>query len=109
MKDKLDITLRVANVKLSLTIKPEEEELLREVAKEVNHAYESYQQRFSGTTAEETLAKVTLLFAKGYINLMSQTKQLESTLNGFEAHLDKLLQTNFRAGESDSGNHSSQS
>lgn len=91
MKDKLDITLRLGDVTLSLTIKPEEEALLRNAAKEVNHAYESYQKRFSGSKADEIMAKVTLLFAKGYLNLSAQAQSADALLDSFEADLDKLL------------------
>lgn len=91
MKDKLDITLRIADAKLALTINPAEEPLLRAVAKEVNHAYEAYQKRFSENTPQEVLAMVTVLFAKGYLNLAEQTRQTEEFLGRFEADLDKLL------------------
>ena len=63
MKDKLDITLRVANTKLALTINPSEEPLLRAVADEVNHVYAAYEERFTENTPQEVLAKVTVLFA----------------------------------------------
>ena len=91
MKDKLDITLRIADSKLALTIVPEEEPLLRAVAKEVNHAYEAYRIRFTDNTPQEILAKVTLLFAKGYLNLAEQARQTDELLGRFEADLDKIL------------------
>ena len=89
MKDKLDITLRIGNVRLSLTIRPEEEVLLREAAKEINHAYESYVRRFAGSETDEIMAKVTLLFAKGYLSL--QARQTEALLDSFESDIDRLL------------------
>ena len=91
MKDKLDITLRIGSTTLSLTIKPEEESLLRVVAKEVNHAYEAYEKRFAGSPSEEILAKVTLLFAKGYLNLSAQAREVDSVLGDFETDLNRLL------------------
>lgn len=91
MKDKLDITLHIADSKLALTIVPEEEPLLRAVAKEVNHAYEAYRRRFTDNTPQEILAKVTLLFAKGYLNLAEQARQTDELLGRFEADLDKIL------------------
>lgn len=91
MKDKLDITLRIGNVRLSLTIRPEEEVLLREAAKEINHAYESYVRRFAGSETDEIMAKVTLLFAKGYLRLSSQARQTEALLDSFESDIDRLL------------------
>lgn len=92
MKDKLDITLRIGNVMLNLTIRPDEEAMLRGVAKEVNRAYESLQERFSGSPEDETMAKVTLLFAKGYLNLSAQVHQTEELLGNFENQLDLLLE-----------------
>ncbi|MCM1292401.1 MAG: cell division protein ZapA [Bacteroides sp.] len=91
MKDKLDITLRIGSSRLSLTIKPEEEAVLREVAKEVNHAYESFKQRFPGSPDSEIMAKVTLLFARGFLNLSAQAQRAEQFLGDFEAELDQML------------------
>lgn len=91
MKDKLDITLRIGSVKLSLTIKPEEEAVLREVAKEVNHACESFRQRFPGSPENEIMAKVTVLFARGFLTLSAQARQAEEMLAVFENDLDRLL------------------
>ena len=91
MKDKLDITLRVANTKLALTINPSEEPLLRAVADEVNHVYAAYEERFTENTPQEVLAKVTVRFAKGYLNLAAQSRRTEELLGQFEADLDKLL------------------
>lgn len=101
LRDKLDITLRIGDVTLSLTISPEEEAMLRQVAKEVNHAYSAYESRFQGSPANEILAKVTLLFAKGYLNLSAQAKRTEAILGDFEHQLDEiLLETNPEASSS---------
>ena len=92
MKDKLDINLRIGSVNLNLTIRPEEEQLLREAAREVNHAYEEYLKRYAGSSPQEVLAKVTLLFARGYLTTAQQVKSLKPMLDDFEAELDRLLQ-----------------
>ncbi|MBP3288661.1 MAG: cell division protein ZapA [Muribaculaceae bacterium] len=91
MKDKLDITLKIADVELSLNIDRNEEELLREVAKQVNHAYEKYRQWFSDSPSEEILAKVTLLFAKGFLQLKQQLTELDSLLEDFDSEFSALL------------------
>lgn len=91
MKDKLDITLRIGGVKLSLTIKPEEEAVLRKVAKEVNHACESLHQRFPGSPDDEIMAKVTVLFARGYLTLSEQSHRAENLLADFDRQLDSIL------------------
>lgn len=91
MTDKLDITLRIADVKLSLTINRDEEQLLRDVTKEVNHVFDAYKQRFGNSSNEEILAKVTLLFAKGYLTMTAQAKELDTLLGDFEKSLDNIL------------------
>lgn len=91
MKDKLDITLRIGTVRLSLNIKRDEEEALREVAKEVNHAFESFAKRFPASNDSENLAKVTLLFARGYLKLINESKRTQQLLGDFESRLDTLL------------------
>lgn len=91
MKNKLDITLRIGSVKFNLTIKPEEEAVLREVARQVNHAYESFKQRFPGSAENEVMAKVTVLFARGFVTLSGETERTEALLGEFESDLDRLL------------------
>lgn len=91
MNDKLNINLRIAGVNMSLAINRNEEQLLRQVAREVNHAYDAYKNRFAGSTPMEVLAKVTLLFAQGYISLSQQTKAVDAELEEFESELQKLI------------------
>lgn len=91
MKDKFDITLLIGDVNLTLTIRPEEEELLRKAAKQINHAYKDYKERFGNSSSQEVLAKVTLLFAEGYGKLVQQVKELDRTLADFEQELDRQL------------------
>lgn len=92
MNDKLKINLRIAGVVLPLIIAPEEEENLREVAREVNHVFDTYSRRFPGSPDLEILAKVTLLFAKGYVQTSHSAKEMEAELAEFESELDKLLE-----------------
>ena len=91
MKDKLDITLKIAGAELSLNIERSEEELLRNVTRQVNHAYNKYSEIFADNSNEEVLAMVTLLFAKGFIQLKSQLNELDSTLDSFDNDLSRLL------------------
>ena len=91
MKDKLDINLRIGTVRLSLNINRDEEAALREVAKEVNHAFESFKQRFPASDDLENMAKATLLFARGYLNLVNETKRTEQVISDFEQKVDSLL------------------
>ncbi len=92
MKDKLDINLRIGDVTLNLTINRDEEKILRDAAKEVNHAYDEYKKRFGSSSPQEVLAKVTLLFAKGYFTTASQVRELDKVLGDFDARLTELLE-----------------
>lgn len=91
MKDKLDITLRIGEEILTLNINRDEEATLRSAAKEINHAYDEYKKRFGNSSPQEVLAKVTLLFAKGYISTATKAKEIDRVLNDFDATLDRLL------------------
>ena len=91
MTDKIDINLRIADVALSLTIKPEEEQLLREAAKGINDAWSSWRSRFSTKSPAEVLAMVTLLFTKSYLALREQALRTEEVLDHLERTIDMLL------------------
>ncbi|MCM1349318.1 MAG: cell division protein ZapA [Firmicutes bacterium] len=91
MKDKLDITLKISGTELSLNIDPSEEELLRNVTKQVNHAYKKYNEIFPERSQADILAMVSLLFAKGYVQLKSQLTEMDSTLERLDTDLSALL------------------
>ena len=91
MKEKLDITLKIGGVELSLNIDRSEEELLREVAKQVNRAYKTYGELFADSSSEEVLAKVALLFAKGFISLKSQVNEMDSVFETLDNDPSQLL------------------
>lgn len=91
MNDRLKINLRIAGVAIPLAINPEEEEQLREVTKEVNHVFDTYARQFPGSSDIEVLAKVTLLFAKGYLSAANTAKEVDNELDRFEKRLDTLL------------------
>lgn len=91
MKDKIDINLRIADVALSLSVKPDEEQLLREAAKGINDAWDIWREQFSQKSPGEVLAMVTLLFAKSYLALRAQADRAEELLANLEATIDTLL------------------
>lgn len=93
MKDKLDIKLKIAGIVLSLSIIPAEEELLREVARQVNHAYVRYKEIFDDKGSEEILAMVTLLFAKGFLQMKEQAHTMDKVLAELDASLTELLRS----------------
>lgn len=91
MKDRIDITLRIADRALSMNIDPDDEPTLRTAANEVNQAWNSWRQRFEGRDNQEILAMVTILFAKAFVSLREENARLEAVLADFETSLDSVL------------------
>ncbi len=91
MKDKLDINIKIKDIVLPVTISPEEEPLLREVDKQVNHIFKEYTKMFPHATDIEILARVTLLFAKGFVAQSVEVDKVEQMLKDFDSDLDRLL------------------
>lgn len=91
MNEKIDITLRIADRALSMNISPEDETDLRQAAKEVNHAWQTWRKRFEGRDNQEILAMVTLLFAKAFVSLREENSRLAAVLEDFDNNLDTVL------------------
>lgn len=91
MKDILDIKLRLGNVTLSLAVNRNEEATLREAARQVNHAWDGFANRFEVKKPDEIMAMVCLLFAKGYVTATESNAETARFLEDFETELDSLL------------------
>lgn len=91
MKDKLNINLRIADVVIPLSVNRSEEAQLRQTAGEINRVFHAYRERFKRSTDMEILAKVTLLFANGYLSQLELTKELDRDLSKFDSDLQSLI------------------
>lgn len=91
MKDKIEITLKVAGHALSMTVDPDQQDELRRAADEVNHAWDTFRHRFEGRSKDEILAMVTMLFAQAFVSLREENLRLEKVLTDFETRLDNIL------------------
>lgn len=91
MKDKIEVTLKVAGQALSMTVAPEQQEELERAADEVNHAWDTLRKRFEGRKKDEILAMVTMLFAQAFVSLREENLRLEKVLADFEQRLDSIL------------------
>ncbi|MDE6449813.1 MAG: cell division protein ZapA [Muribaculaceae bacterium] len=91
MKDKLNITIRIADQPpIPLTINREEEEIIRQAESNVNRLWSNWGERFK-TTPESLLAMVAFQFAKLHATQNAELSRTVGALNGFEAELDSLL------------------
>lgn len=64
MNDEIKINLNVAELQFPLTIKRDDEEMVRLAAKQVNSAINAYRQRFRTLSKEHLLVMVAFHFAK---------------------------------------------
>lgn len=91
MKDKLNITIRIADQPpIPLTINREEEEIIRQAESNVNRLWNNWSERFK-TTPESLLAMVAFQFAKLHATQVSELARTAEALRGFDAELDDLL------------------
>ncbi|MBD5171082.1 MAG: cell division protein ZapA [Bacteroidales bacterium] len=93
MKDrKQNITIRIADVEpISLTVKLEEEEMVRLAERQVNKVWSQWRSDFHTRTSKEVLAMVAYQFAHRYYELLGAVKERDKILSDFEAELDRLL------------------
>ncbi len=92
MKDKLNITIRIADLPpMSLSILRAEEEVNRTAEYNVNKLFVAWSERFKDKTSNEIMGMVAFQFAKLYQNLAVQTNAMNELLENFEDDLNRLL------------------
>lgn len=92
MKDKLNITIRIADTApLHLSIEREEEETIRNAEFKVNELWRAWSGRFKNRTSHEIMAMVAFRFAQLYFTLNTQAASINDRLGDFEEELDRLL------------------
>ena len=92
MNDKLNITIRIANqAPIPLSIKREDEEVIRTAEYNVNRLWNSWSTKFKSKSPTEVLAMVAFRFAELFFTQAELAKDTEDALNSFEARLDEIL------------------
>ena len=93
MRDKQNITIQIADVgRISLGIKPHEEEVVREAEKAVNDMWQYFVRKFESRSPKEVLAMVAFNFAKAYFRQLHDIESQSKFLTEFEEELDRLLE-----------------
>lgn len=94
MRDKLNITIKVANqrpLRMAVSLGEEEEEV-RQAEYYVNHVWAKW---MNGKAADQSdsdvLAMTAIYFARLYIQEYRKNEEAERTLAEFEESLDKIL------------------
>lgn len=92
MKDKLNITIRIAELPpFALQIDRREEEMIRNAEYNVNKLWRTWRQRFTDKSSTEVLGMVAFQFAKLFTVLNRQADETAAAIDRFERQLDSLL------------------
>ena len=91
MNDNLNITIRIANQPpIPLTIKLDEEELIRQAESNVNRLWATWSERFN-TSPEAILAMVAFQFAKLHAAISAEQSKSVAALKELNDDIDRLL------------------
>lgn len=92
MKDKLNITIRIADqTSIPLQISREDEEVVRTAEYNVNKLWQSWMQRYRDMSSSRVLAMVAFQFAKLYEVMTRTGADAVKKLENFEKELDRIL------------------
>ncbi|MDE6303970.1 MAG: cell division protein ZapA [Paramuribaculum sp.] len=91
MKDKINITLNIAGEILELRIPRDEEEILRNATLEINRVWNSWKSVFKDSSSAQVLARITLLFARGFLAQKAANESVDTLLSSLDKELDDLL------------------
>lgn len=81
-----------------MSIKPADEEVVREAERSVNKVWQTWRAQYDDKTSKEVLAMAAFQFAKLFFTLQHSVDARQKTLDGFEAELDRLLRLTASAG-----------
>ena len=88
MNDKIKINLQMAGATYPLTINREDEEIVREAAKQVNIRINAYREHYQNISSERIIAMVAYQFALETLQLKDYTAKIKE--------LTEVLETYFK-------------
>lgn len=92
MKDKLNITIRIAELPpFALQINRNEEEVIRNAEYNVNRLWRMWRSRFSDKSSTEVLGMVAFQFAKLFTVLNKQADDLNAVIDRLNSQFDDLI------------------
>lgn len=94
MNDKIKINLQIADTNYPLTIRRDEEEIVREAAKQVNIRLNKYRENYKNLEPEKTIAMVAYQFSLERLQLMQRndTRPYTEKVKELTELLDNYLQ-----------------
>lgn len=101
MREQQKITIKIADVApISLSVKPSEEEFVRDAERNVNRVWQVWSRQYSNKSSKEVLAMVAYQFARIYYQMLHTVDSEARILADYEKELDRLL--DLTAGDDDS-------
>lgn len=97
MNDKIKINLQIADSNYPLTIDRDDEQMMREAAKQVNIRLNAYREHYPNTPSEKVIAMVAYQFALESLKLSQKNDTKPYTAKIEE--LTEMLEEYFRNGE----------
>lgn len=97
MNDKIKINLQIADSNYPLTIKRDDEQIMREAAKQVNIRLNAYREHYPNTGPDKVIAMVAYQFALENLNLSQKNDTQPYTAKIKE--LTEMLEEYFREDE----------
>lgn len=92
MRQEQNISIKIANQRpVAMTIRPDQEEIIRRAEKGVNELWQSWSRRFSDRKPIEVLALVAFQYARYYYEAEAADDAVAHHIESFEAELDRLL------------------
>ncbi len=93
MKDKLTITINIAEKRFPLKIERKEEEKIRKAAKMINDTLAQYKQKYREKDTNDYLSMVVLQFATKYVELdqSSNNNKIEQEIENITKNLDEYI------------------
>ncbi len=90
---KQNISIKIGDLKrMSMTIDPGDEELIREAESYVNKVLDGLKRKFVDDSPKEQLARTAFQFAKFYLAQFHALQRQFADLQSFEDELDRLLE-----------------
>ncbi len=89
--DELTISVKIADRPYRLTIKKDEEEIIRKAAKLLNEKVKEFGENYAYNDKQDLLSMVAILFATKAISLEDQVKGKDNKLVNKLAEIEKVL------------------
>lgn len=89
--DELRISIRIADRPYRLTIKKEEEEIVRKAAKEINERLKEYAGNYAFNDKQDLISMVAILFATRALSMERKLRGKNSRIMDRLAEIEKVL------------------